>query len=207
MVVGTIIPRSAVSYTLYTISTKERNPAQVASLAACLFSFCFDYLVRQKTSQPSLPMGPVYETPAPPPETFRGDMGFCGQPARDWPTRRVVELVYTSDNLLSFAGAVGAPGRPFEWNEERRFLLEAELNAAVFHAYGVGRTDAEFIMDSFPIVRRHDEGEHGEYRTKRVILEIYEKMAAAVRTGTVYVTPLDPAPAADAVRHGEPVAG
>ena len=30
------------------------------------------------------------------------------------------------------------------------------------------------MLDTFPIVRRKDETEHGEYRTKRVILEIYD---------------------------------
>jgi hypothetical protein len=34
-------------------------------------------------------------------------------------------------------------------------------------------------MDTFPIVRRKDEAEYGEYRTKRVILEIYDEMAEA----------------------------
>ena len=34
-------------------------------------------------------------------------------------------------------------------------------------------------MDTFPIVRRKDEAEYGEYDTKRVILEIYDEMAAA----------------------------
>ena len=38
-------------------------------------------------------------------------------------------------------------------------------------------------MDTFPIVRKDDEKAHGEFRTKRVILEIYDAMAEAARTG------------------------
>ena len=34
-------------------------------------------------------------------------------------------------------------------------------------------------MDTFPIVKRKDEAAHGEYRTKRVILEIYDAMHEA----------------------------
>ena len=34
-------------------------------------------------------------------------------------------------------------------------------------------------METFPIVKRKDEQAHSEYRTKRVILEIYDKMAKA----------------------------
>jgi hypothetical protein len=39
-----------------------------------------------------------------------------------------------------------------------------------------------------------DEQSHGEYRTKRVILEIYDEMARAIETGRPYQTRLDPPP-------------
>lgn len=52
-----------------------------------------------------------------------------------------------------------------------------------------------YIMDTFPIVKRKDEAKYGEYRTKRVILEIYDEMAEAIRTGQPYQTRLDPPPA------------
>ena len=51
------------------------------------------------------------------------------------------------------------------------------------------------ITDTFPIVRRRDEEKYGEYRTKRVILEIYDEMAEAIRTGKPYQTCLNPPPA------------
>ena len=52
-----------------------------------------------------------------------------------------------------------------------------------------------YILDTFPIVKRKDEKEHGEYRTKRVILEIYDRMQQAIATGQPYQTLLDPPPA------------
>ena len=33
-------------------------------------------------------------------------------------------------------------------------------------------------METFPIVKRKDEAAHGEYRTRRVILAMYDQMAA-----------------------------
>jgi hypothetical protein len=39
------------------------------------------------------------------------------------------------------------------------------------------------IMETFPIVKRKDEKDYGEYRTKRVILEIYDEMQWAMETG------------------------
>ena len=53
---------------------------------------------------------------------------------------------------------------------------EVMKNAAYFLLDGIERDDVDYIMDTFPIVRRKDEKEHGEYRTKRVILEIYDEM-------------------------------
>jgi hypothetical protein len=51
-------------------------------------------------------------------------------------------------------------------------------------------------MDTFPIVRRRDEENHsGDYRTKRVILEIYDELAESIRSGKPYQTRLDPPPA------------
>jgi hypothetical protein len=73
-------------------------------------------------------------------------------------------------------------------------LLRAELDAAFFHLYGVSREDTDHILDTFPIVRRKDEAQFGEYRTKRLILEIYDAMQQAMDTGMPYQTILDPPP-------------
>jgi len=75
-----------------------------------------------------------------------------------------------------------------------RFLLRCELDAAFFHLYGIERDDVDYIMDTFPIVQKNDEKAHGEYRTKRVILEIYDEMAEAMKTDKPYQTRLDPPP-------------
>ena len=51
-------------------------------------------------------------------------------------------------------------------------------------------------MDNLPMIRRKDEKKYdGGYRTKRVILQIYEAMHKSIRSGRPYQTCLDPAPA------------
>jgi hypothetical protein len=114
---------------------------------------------------------------------------------------RVIELTYTAWDLVSFAVDCGYDGPPFRWDEERRFILRSELDASFFHLYGIASADVDYIMDTFPIVRRRDEERHGEYRTKRVILKIYDAMAEAIRTGRPYQTRLDPPPADPRVAH------
>ena len=53
----------------------------------------------------------------------------------------------------------------------------------------------DYILETFPIVKRKDEQAHGEYRTKRVILDIYDAMQQAMETDMPYHTRLDPPPA------------
>ena len=134
-------------------------------------------------------------------------------PLTDWLRARVLELTYTAWDMAPFAQdlgdvdpGTGAVNPPFIWDDERRSWLRAELDAAFFHLYGIGRDGAAYILDTFPIVRRHDEEQFGEYRTKSRILAIYDAMAAAATSASdpsgtqSYQSVLDPAPA-KASRH------
>ena len=64
------------------------------------------------------------------------------------------------------------------------------------------RDAVEYIMETFPIVKRKDEAEYGEYRTKLQILDIYARMQQAIDTGKPYQTLLDPPPGPPADEHG-----
>jgi len=135
------------------------------------------------------------QLPVLPPETYDAPAAWePGSTLSDWISSRVLELTYTAWDLTPFARDLGYDGPPFAWDPERRFRLRSELDAAYFHLYGIAREDVEYIMNTFPIVRRKDEAAHGEYRTRRVILEIYDHMARAAQTGQPYQTPLDPPP-------------
>jgi hypothetical protein len=50
------------------------------------------------------------------------------------------------------------------------------------------------LMDQFPIVGQKDEEAHGAYRTKDQILQIYDAMLDAHRSGAQYQTCLCPPP-------------
>ena len=76
----------------------------------------------------------------------------------------------------------------------RRFQIRCELDAAFFHLYGIERDDVDYIMDTFPIVKRKDVETYGTYRTKERILEIYDEMAQCMADGTEWQSPLDPPP-------------
>ena len=80
---------------------------------------------------------------------------------------------------------------PASWAHELMDFVRAELDAAMFFLYGIERDDVDYIMDTFPIVKRKDEAAYGEYRTKRLILDVYDQMAEAIAVGTPYVSPFD----------------
>lgn len=108
---------------------------------------------------------------------------------------RVLQLASIAWDPEPFAREVGFEGPTFRWDAERRFLLRCELDAAFFHLFGLNREVTAYVMGTFPIVRKHDEKAHGEYRTKRVILEIHDALAESTRTGTPCQTRLNPPPA------------
>ena len=51
-----------------------------------------------------------------------------------------------------------------------------ELHGLCAHLYGLTREELDYILDTFPIVRRKDKAQYGEYRTKRMVLEKYEAL-------------------------------
>lgn len=73
--------------------------------------------------------------------------------------------------------AKDCPFPPFIWDEERRFQLRCDLDALFGHLYNLTRDEFAYILETFPIVRRRDEAQYGEYRTKRVILEKFDALA------------------------------
>ena len=186
-------------------STQPREHA-TRSLLLCanLGSFALDYIARQKFSGGSLNRFVLIQFPIVPPTTFAQPCAWAGQQQtlQAWLLPRVLELTYTAWDLEAFARDCGWSGPPFRWDEARRFLLRCELDAAFFHLYGLNRADTAYILDTFPIVKRKDEARfNGDYRTKRVILEIYDALAESQRTGKPYQTLLNPAPASILAAH------
>ncbi|MGH3969291.1 MAG: Eco57I restriction-modification methylase domain-containing protein, partial [Mycobacterium sp.] len=161
---------------------------RIGCLYANLASFALDYAVRQKIAGTHLTYGYVTQLPVFPPGTY-GEATI-----RSFIESRVLELTYTAWDMEPFARDMGDDGPPFRWDEERRYLMRAELDAAFFHLYGIERDDVDYIMETFPIVKRKDIAAHGTYRTKEAILKVYDEMAAAKQSGTEYQTPLNPPP-------------
>ncbi len=200
----TIIPLAGVGNSMPLVLMRDPGRAN-AVLAANLSSLPLDFIARQKIGGVNLNFFIVQQLPCMPPAMAAKPTGWSlHELLAHWVGNRVLELSYTAFDLTALARDLGYDGPPFRWDEERRFLIRCELDAAFFHLYGVLRDDADYIMETFPIVKRKDEERFGEYHTKRVILEIYDEMAEAIRTGRPYQTRLDLPPGDPRAAHPAP---
>jgi hypothetical protein len=173
-------------------------------LVACGNSFAFDYVTRNKMGGTNFLQFIIEQLPVLRPTIYEGECAWSGgtQTLGNWLLPRVLELIYTAWDLEPFARDCGSFAPPFLWDEARRFHLRCELDAAFFHLYGLSREDADYILNTFPIVRRKDEERNdGKFITKLRILELYDAMLAARASGNAYQTQLNPTPASFRVTH------
>ncbi|MHB1414442.1 MAG: Eco57I restriction-modification methylase domain-containing protein, partial [Chloroflexota bacterium] len=146
----------------------------------------FDYVVRQKIGGTHLTYTYVKQLPVIPPSAYsQSDLEFV--------TPRVLELTYTARDLQPFARDCGYDGPPFKWDEERRAQLRAELDAYYASLYGLTRDELRYILDpadvygpdfpgeTFRVLKEKEIRQHGEYRTRRLVLEAWDRLGLAPR--------------------------
>ena len=227
-VLGGVFPASGVGHSLpvWMPGTEPR-----AILPGLLSSLPCDYAARLKLGGKNFSFFIARQIPVIPPDVFaeQTPWGCKDESLQDWFLPRILELTYTAWDLQPFARDCGHDGPPFRWDDERRFLLRCELDAACFHLYlpadergdwiraqesndcphdeskeelaeltahfPTPRDAVAYILDTFPIIRRRDEKQHGEYLTKREVLARYDAMQTAVATREPYSTILNPPPA------------
>jgi len=81
-------------------------------------------------------------------------------------------------------------GPPFASDEDRRAFLRADLDAFYAHAYGLTRDELRYILDpadvkapdypsqTFRVLKEKQIRRHGEYRTRRLVLAVWDRMEA-----------------------------
>ena len=178
--IASIIPRSGVGNTLPLLmpdAVEIDDYLENAWLwAACLNSFAFDFVARQKVQGQHLNWFVVEQLPVIAPDDY--DRRFGAVTARELVRDHVLRLTYTAHDMAPFARDLGYAGPPFVWDEEERRHLRARLDALYFHLYDLGRDDARYVLDTFPIVRREDENAFNSYRTRDLILAYMNALSA-----------------------------
>ena len=145
-------------------------------LVANLNAFALDFVARQKLQGQNLNLFILEQLPVIASDDY--DRQFGNAAARELVRDHVLRLTYTAHDMAPFARDLGYDGPPFIWDPEERRHLRARLDALYFHLYGISREDADYILNTFPIVRRQDEAEFGAYRTRDLILAYMNALAA-----------------------------
>ena len=154
--------REQVTYVRYTGQEQGEERDRMSSLV-------FDFVTRQKVGGTHMTYGYLTQLATPRPET-----------APPWRAASPRWFTCRASFLQSAAS----------WTVDRAGVI-AELDAACFHVFGKDRDEAAYILDSFPILKRRDESAWGHYQTKRLVLEAYDAMQAAVLDGEPYLSPFD----------------
>lgn len=153
----------------------------VSCLQANLSSLVFDFVTRQKLGGTNFNFFIVKQLPVIPPETYtEADIKYI--------STRVLGLVYTAWDMQPFAKDMGYDGEPFIWDEQRRAILRAELDAYYAKLYGLTRDELRYILDpadvygedfpseTFRVLKNKEINKYGEYRTQRLVLEAWDKL-------------------------------
>jgi hypothetical protein len=182
--VSALLPRSGLGHSGSVVVT-ERDDADLAScLLANFNSFVLDFVARQKIPAMNISYFMINQFPILPPAYYSSaHLAFV--------SARVLELTYTSHSLAPFARDLGHDGPPFAWDEDRRALLRADLDAFYARAYGLTRDELRYILDpadvkgpdypseTFRVLKEKEIRQHGEYRTRRLVLEAWDRMEAS----------------------------
>ncbi|MDJ0534656.1 MAG: hypothetical protein QNJ70_19605 [Xenococcaceae cyanobacterium MO_207.B15] len=182
--------RSAIFSVIPKVSMGNSAPVMIlginqANLVSCLqanlSSLVFDFVTRQKLGGTNFNFFIVKQLPIIPPKAYtEEDIKFI--------STRVLELVYTAWDMQPFAKDLGYDGEPFIWDEQRRAILRAELDAYYGKLYGLTRDELRYILDpvdvygedfpseTFRVLKNKEINQYGEYRTQRLVLAAWDRM-------------------------------
>ena len=188
------IPDSAGVGNTATLLYAERGCMPGAVLLGIMSSLTFDYVARQKNGGKHMSTFIAKQLPLLTPDQIPSAMQLQI-------VKRVAELCYFNHDMDGWASELweemseeqrselpqlGAQ-QPWIYNPERRAILQAELDAIFAYLYGLNTEDLRYILDpedvcgkgcineTFRVLKDNELRQYGEYRTKRLVLEAWNK--------------------------------
>lgn len=171
-----------------------------ALMLANLSALTFDFVARHKTGGTHMNYFIYKQLPILPPGHYtEDDLSFI--------IPRVLELTFTATDITPWAENLisqwklddgnwkpdtpepirRSPLVPFPFDQERRAVLRAELDAYYARLYGLDRDELRYILDpedvmgkdypseTFRVLKDREIREYGEYRTQRLVLEAWDR--------------------------------
>ena len=191
--IATIVPKQGFNNKT-PIIFEESGILDGTIMCGILSSIVFDYVTRQKVGGKSMNFFYVKQFPVLTPDQIPS--------TTQWQiVKRVAELCYFNHDMDGWAEELweemseeqraelpqlGAQ-QPWVYNPERRAILQAELDAIFAHLYGLNTEDLVYILDpedicgkgcineTFRVLKDNELRQYGEYRTKSLVLEAWNK--------------------------------
>ena len=198
-VIASVLPAVGVGHTMPLLTTVW-DARRASALLGNLCSLILDFCARVKIGGTHLTYSYLKQFPVIPPERYT-------EPNLDFITPRILELIYTAKDMAPWAKALisgwklddgnwkpdtpepirRSPLVPFPFDQERRAVLRAELDAYYARLYGLDRNELRYILDpedvmgndypseTFRVLKDREIREYGEYRTQRLVLEAWDR--------------------------------
>lgn len=183
--IASVLPKRAVG-DKFLLLLSGRSPRLAACLLGCMNSLTVDFASRQKVGGTAFKYFTMRQIPLLSPGRYSEvDVAFI--------VPRVLELTYTAHDLAGWAKDLGYEGPPFRFDAERRAILRAELDAYYAHLYGLDRDEVRYILhpadvmgddypsETFRVLKNNDIKAFGEYRTRRLVLEAWDRLEAGAQ--------------------------
>ena len=165
-----------------------------ALLLGMMSSLVFDYATRQKIGGSHASISFVKQFPVLTPEQITSS-GY----ERDI-VERVARLCWFNHDLDGWMEELreecpeeySLPEEPVIWDEGQRAVWQAELDAIFAHLYGLSTEDLRYILDpedvcgkgcineTFRVLKERELRELGEYRTKRLVMEAWNRFGFGI---------------------------
>lgn len=166
--IATVLPLYPCGNTIncfFNVSVKE---------AICILlsfnSFVFDFIARMKVGGMHLNVWIAYQQPI---ISYRLLEDSC---YLEKVKNNILQLIYYHESLRPFAKDLGYEGEPFRYTESIRLDLQSELDAIAAKLYGVNSEQLSYILDTFTRLKKLEIDRYGEFRSKRLVLEYFNKL-------------------------------
>ncbi|MEX0717144.1 MAG: DNA methyltransferase [Planctomycetaceae bacterium] len=146
-------------------------------LLANLNALVLDFVARQKVGSLHLNFFIVKQLPILHPDDYARKRAWTGrQTLERWVSDRVLKLSCTADDMRPLAEAAGFKPGVHRWDPDERARMTAELDAAYFLLYGIGREDVEYVLGTFEGTWKRDDAQQGLFQRGNLVLEAYDRL-------------------------------
>ncbi|MFW6262919.1 MAG: hypothetical protein ACOC34_02685, partial [Thermotogota bacterium] len=149
-------------------------------------SHIIDYIVRTKMQGINFSNFIFNQLPILPPEKLKQTRGIQGDQTIEQSIKKIlINLTNYAYDLEPFVKALGGQIIPRKWDEKERIDNFAKLDAIVAHLYGLTKDELKHIFSDFKGEAKNQKAIYGEYLSKKLALDYYDKITLQASSESV----------------------